>query len=201
MSMWWVTIHQAQRTGARRFSVLGDYMKKSTKGAIAAVGAAALLLGGAGTLAYWNADAAIGGATINAGELKLTDTDGCAGVSWTLDSAEAGASVAFDPGTMHVVPGDVLTKSCNYTIVADGEHLRATATTAGGSKTSGALGVTSTAAFQVEGATVTEVTEENDGEVLTASWSVTVDAANDNSTQLSAAVLSDYVVTLQQVHN
>ena len=48
-------------------------MKKSTKGAVAAGAAAVLLLGGAGTLAFWNADGTAEGGTLTAGTLELTD--------------------------------------------------------------------------------------------------------------------------------
>ena len=42
-------------------------MKKSTKGAVAAAAAGVLLLGGAGSLAYWTADGAADGGSITAG--------------------------------------------------------------------------------------------------------------------------------------
>lgn len=175
-------------------------MKKSTKGALAAVGAAALLLGGAGTLAYWNATATVGGATIQAGELKLTDTDTCANVAWELDGGEDEPNATFDPATDRVVPGDVLTKTCNFGVLAKGEHLRATVEATGGTA-SGALGVTPGGTFTIGGTTVAEITEANDGDVLNATLTLTVDTDNDNLTQLTNAVLADYVVTLTQEHN
>ncbi|MGO3148182.1 MAG: alternate-type signal peptide domain-containing protein [Leucobacter sp.] len=175
-------------------------MKKSTKGAIAAVGAAALLLGGAGTLAYWNAEAPVAGGTINAGELKLTDTSDCENLPWTLDGGEDAAGVSFDPDTDLVVPGDVLTKTCDFGILAQGEHLRATTGFTDPTAT-GSLGVTPAASFTIGGDAVTEITEANNGDTLSAVVTLTVNAANDNTTQLTSSVLSDYVVTLTQVHN
>ncbi len=47
-------------------------MNRSTKGAIAAAAAAVLLLGGAGSLAYWSADGEVGGDTITSGSFTLT---------------------------------------------------------------------------------------------------------------------------------
>ena len=42
-------------------------MKQATKGALVAVTAGALLLGGAGTLAYWNVTPVVTGGTISFG--------------------------------------------------------------------------------------------------------------------------------------
>ncbi len=66
-------------------------MKKATKGAIAAAGAGVLLLGGAGTLAYWTADGAAAGSDITAGDLDLT-AGTCSG--WTYASGAAGTGAA-----------------------------------------------------------------------------------------------------------
>lgn len=88
-------------------------MKKSTKGAIAAAAAGVLLLGGAGTLAYWTAETDTSGTTINSGHLALTGED--CGAGWTLDGG--------DPFTNQpLVPGDTLTKTCTYTLDIAGEH-------------------------------------------------------------------------------
>ena len=46
-------------------------MKKSTKGALAAAAAGSLLLGGAGSLAYWTDAETVGGGSIASGHLKL----------------------------------------------------------------------------------------------------------------------------------
>ena len=88
-------------------------MKKSTKGAVAAGAAAVLLLGGAGTLAYWTDTASTPGATINTGHLDLTALD--CGTGWTLDGG--------DPFVAQLlVPGDTLTKSCTAELDIAGEH-------------------------------------------------------------------------------
>lgn len=92
-------------------------MKKSTKGALAAGAAAFLLLGGAGTLAYWTADGTIEGGTIESGELDLTVPE-CD--DWTLDGG-----AAFDPDVDLLVPGDDLTRVCTLTLTAAGEHIGA----------------------------------------------------------------------------
>lgn len=87
-------------------------MKKTTKGALAAGGAAALLLGGAGTLAYWTDTAEVPGATISSGHLDLAGED--CGDGWTLEGA------AYTDQLL--VPGDTLSKSCTYTLDIAGEH-------------------------------------------------------------------------------
>ncbi|HET6153923.1 MAG TPA: alternate-type signal peptide domain-containing protein [Marmoricola sp.] len=179
-------------------------MNKSTKGALAAAAGGVLLLGGAGSLAYWNDAASVAGGTINSGKLSLTDTTTgtCSSAPWTIDAAESPAGVTFDPATDTLVPGDVLTKHCSYTIGAQGTHLRATVNATGGVAT-GALApaLTVAGAFTVAGAPVTSITSANDGNTLDAAISVTFAPSSDNTTQLTSATLSSYVVSLQQVHN
>ncbi|MDT9592522.1 alternate-type signal peptide domain-containing protein [Nocardioides zeae] len=90
-------------------------MKKTTKGALAAGTAAVLLLGGAGSLAYWTDTATTDGTTIQSGHLKLTDQD-CDG-GWKLDGDTAYANQLL-------VPGDSLTQTCTYRVSVAGEHLK-----------------------------------------------------------------------------
>ena len=62
-------------------------MNKASKGALAALAAGVLLLGGAGSLAFWTDTAEVAGGAINSGELSLTDTTPgtCADADWVLD--------------------------------------------------------------------------------------------------------------------
>jgi alternate signal-mediated exported protein len=179
-------------------------MNKTTKGALAAGAAGALLLGGAGSLAYWTATETVDGASVNSGTLTLTDsTEGgsCAEAPWKIDAGELPASADFDPATELLVPGDVITKTCTYTLGATGTHLRATLGTTGGTASgalSSALTVSST--FKNGTTAVSEVTEADDGATLTAEISVTFQGASGNSTQAQTAALADYVVTLTQAH-
>jgi alternate signal-mediated exported protein len=89
-------------------------MKNSTKGAIAAAAAGVLLLGGAGTLAYWTDTASVDGTTINSGHLKL-DASACNSAAWQLDGPTPYTN-------QKLVPGDTLTKNCNVVIDAAGAH-------------------------------------------------------------------------------
>ncbi len=101
-------------------------MNKSTKGALAASSAAVLLLGGAGSLAFWSDSQDVGSANITSGELDLSAPscadDLLAGThGWQLDGGDA-----FVPGTTKLVPGDTVTRVCDMTLTLTGEHVGAT---------------------------------------------------------------------------
>ena len=180
-------------------------MKNTTKGALAAGTAGALLLGGVGSLAFWTDDGSVPGGSFASGELKLlnADCDGTGdglGTGWFFDGDEAAAGKEYVAGDL-LVPGDVLTKTCTYDIKATGEHFRATLAATGGTD-SGALAgsLAPVASFVVGGVPTATITEANDANVLTATISLTFDSAADDSTQDLTAVLSDYVVTATQIH-
>lgn len=177
-------------------------MKKTTKGALAAGSAAVLLMGGAGTLAYWTADADVDGISVTAGELKIIN-DGCADADWVFDSGETTASKVWAPGDL-IVPGDVLTKECSFEVQATGEHLRATLdVTAPALSGDLAPNLTLDDSFEIDGTPVAdgEITEGNDGDIVEASISVTFNGSSGNGTQDLDGVLSAFELSLQQVHN
>ena len=93
-------------------------MKKSTKGALAGVAAAFLLLGGAGTLAYWTDDAPVDGGEVDSGSISLESVD-CAD-DWTYDDLVGSGTVA------NIVPGDTIVKQCTADLVLVGDHIGAT---------------------------------------------------------------------------
>ncbi|GAA4099470.1 alternate-type signal peptide domain-containing protein [Nocardioides kongjuensis] len=91
-------------------------MKKTTKGALAAGTAAVLLMGGAGTLAYWTDSDTVTGSSITSGHLSL-DASACQGTTgWLLEGAP------FDPSTGTLIPGDTLSKTCNAVVNVKGTH-------------------------------------------------------------------------------
>jgi len=102
-------------------------MKTVTKAAIAASAGVALLLGGAGSLAYWN-DTKVGSSlTIASGNLAIgTIVDG---TGWTLQQNATGIPAAEATGVAYtnqlVVPGDTLTKTVSVPITLTGENMRA----------------------------------------------------------------------------
>lgn len=82
-------------------------MNKLTKAGIATAAGIALLMGGAGTLAFWNDGAGLGGGTVTAGHL-------------TLVSAGDGA---WDEELDFIVPGDTVTYTETLTLSAVGDNL------------------------------------------------------------------------------
>lgn len=102
-------------------------MKNSTKALIAGGIGAALLLGGAGTIAYWT-DAADGGdGTITAGTLDIGTVSGG---GWQIShqgdgTGEPTAPVDFDPATDQIVPGDVLSYTQAIPVTLEGEYIAA----------------------------------------------------------------------------
>lgn len=170
-------------------------MNKTTKGALAAGTAAVLLLGGAGSLAFWSADGTVAGTTINSGELKLGAAD-CG--DWKID----GDSI-FNVTTGKIVPGDTLTKTCTYAITASGDHLDADVDVTTPATASGALSssVEVSGAFTVDGESVTKISSANNTKLLSSTVTVKFPyGVKNNDSQALAGVLSDYVVTATQKH-
>ncbi len=178
-------------------------MRKATKGVLGlAVGAA--LLGGSGTLAYWSDSRPIGGGAITSGHLAIvTDATNTGCASWMLDTGEAPPQT-YAVGN-RLVPGDVLTRSCAFTVDASGNHLRATVGISGVSF-SGAAGnfggkLTATvSAVRLNGSPVTSFTEAADGATLSASVTVTFDSTAGNTTQNLTTFLDTLTLTATQVH-
>ena len=84
-------------------------MNKLTKAAIAGAAGIALLLGGAGSLALWNASDTVSAGAVNTGTLTLTATAG----SWNTAPAKW-------------VPGDSYEYTANVVVTAVGEHIMGT---------------------------------------------------------------------------
>lgn len=191
-------------------------MKKSTKGALAAAAAGTLLLGGAGSLAFWSATDTISGTGVTAGELKLSDDPTCTG--WQFDGSETTADKPYDPATDTIVPGDVLTQSCDYTIIAKGEHLRATLETSSGLSASPLNDYLTTPyptltyktpgpnSAALAGDNVGEIDETADGSVITAELQVAFNPSAGNASQSDGVnqmigSVGDFTITFNQVHD
>lgn len=99
-------------------------MNKLTKGAVAAAAAIALLLGGAGTFANWNATSTAAGGDITAGSLSIAP--GAVAGTWS------DATTDIDLDSYWIVPGDVLTFTQNFEVTAVGHSLPATLALTGG---------------------------------------------------------------------
>ena len=178
-------------------------MKKSTKGAVAAGSAAVLLLGGASTLAYWTDSVETEGTGIASGHLDLTP-DACTS-AWKLDGGA-------DYTTQLLVPGDVLTKSCTYTLDIAGAHFTtADFTVTEPTDVTGAAPLVSEidvdTSVQVEGetqATEAGVTVANGDEVtvdMTITWPY---GSEDNDSNVVAGLvgaLDSITVVVKQNHS
>ncbi len=177
-------------------------MKKSTKGALAAGSAAVLLMGGAGTLAYWSDSDTVDESTVGSGRLDL-EVISCA--DWQLD-AVGGAGGAL--GSREIVPGDSLTKTCTYTLTAEGDHLEAELDVTEPTWT-GDLedDVDTTATFTVDSTAVEPGTPLAfaDGAPRTITAAFTVDfpfgTGVDNTSQDVTATLGDVTLTVTQTNN
>ena len=88
-------------------------MNKFAKGSLAAGAGLVLLLGGAGTLAYWNDTAELTGGTVEAGELSLAPVE------------DAGT---WAPKITTWVPGDQSTYTRTLELVATGDNIQGTIT-------------------------------------------------------------------------
>lgn len=177
-------------------------MRHSVKGVLAAAGAAAALVAGTGTLAFWTDTVKVpGSASIDSGHLSLEDTTvgGCASAPWLLDGG-----ATFTLGSSKLVPGDVLTKTCTWKLHATGDHLTATVDETASTK-SGTLSTALTVAnaVTIAGTPITAVSSADDGSTITGTTTVTVANPNvsDNSTQDEIATIGDYGLTLTQFHS
>ena len=180
-------------------------MKKTVKGILATGAGLALLIGGTGTLAFWTDSKPITGGAINSGHLRLvTDATNTGCGVWKLDSGES-APVSYTVGDP-IVPGDVLTRECAYTVQATGNHLRATVGISavhfsGASSNFGGRLSASVSAVRLNGSPITSFTEAADSGALSADVTVTFDSAAANSTQDLATVLDSLTLTATQVHS
>jgi alternate signal-mediated exported protein len=188
-------------------------MNKLTKGAIAGAAGVVLLLGGAGTFAFWNSTASVAGGSIVAGNLLVANT-GAAGV-WTDQN-----DTVIDIATYRIVPGDTLTFTDDLTVTAVGDNLTATLGLAGGSiapTTVGNAADVALAGYLVDNATLdatgTGISGTSPSYTIVAgtagvSQVVTVSveldfpfgtvAGVENNAKLGSVNLSDMAVTLTQ---
>lgn len=178
-------------------------MKKSTKGALAAGAAAVLLLGGAGTLAFWSDTATIDGGTVDTGTLALSDAECDADWVYADGNANAGATVDL------IVPGDTIAKVCTVEVTATGDNLRAKLETPSTipittSPDAPSLDATARANYAIEGQQIPDlITSANDGDTVTATLEVEFpfgdETTNGNDTQGILAELDELSITLTQV--
>lgn len=190
-------------------------MNKTTKGAVAAAASAALLLGGAGTLAYWSTTGTVTGGSFTTGALEL-DTAACDEAGWTVSNTIEGVTdQPVDLAAFRAVPGDVLAKACDIDIIAEGDNLRAELSIVDGDgesavpNTDGELVMGEAdydvlATFTVDDQTVTTITDEDADtplEVLiTVTFPVRADV-EDNASQDDTLTIDEFTLTAAQVRS
>ena len=190
---------------------MGLDMKRMSKGVIAAGAGVVLLVGGGGTLAYWTETETVPGGNINAGHMNLVPIGADGGCdAWQLDNGED-APFTYTNGNP-LVPGDVLTRECSYTVQAVGNHLRATVGVSDPVfNDADNVDPTNDDFFDnltvdvsdvvIGGQTVSSFTEADDGEVLEATVTVTFNRAAGNNTEDLTTVLENATLTATQVHS
>lgn len=179
-------------------------MHKTTKGALAAAAAVALLTGGAGTLAFWSDADTISTPDLASGGLDITLV---ACPDWTLDDAAV-------LGAREIVPGDTLTRTCTYTITAEGDHLEAELNINKTLVTPDVNGLVDeldlAAVFTINGGAFTNTVVTPATPVAFVDGTYTLSAAmtadfpfgvEDNESQNDVVTLDDIAVTLTQTDN
>ena len=178
-------------------------MKKTTKGTIAIAAAITLLLGGAGSLAYWQESATIGASQVTTGQLKVTVGSTA---TWQVTKYGSTTPTTID-SSYKMVPGDTVTYSVGFTTVAEGTTLKANALVSGGAVTGLPANVSATTAVTYDGAAVSTSPFNVPVGTKTGTVKVTIAWPWGNSTSDLAATmnqtinLASTVVTVTQVAN
>ncbi|MET0862272.1 MAG: alternate-type signal peptide domain-containing protein [Microbacterium sp.] len=169
-------------------------MKKTTAAAVAAAVGAALLLGGAGTLAYWSDTDSSVTQVISSGTLEIGAPAEDAGI-WK-DSA--------DKTITNIVPGDTVTTVVNVPVTLTGENLKAELAVekvdVGANPFSTKLDVSTSVGTGVD---ALELTSESvipaDGVPVTITVTLPFDATEDDIADMTKTLSFDLDYTLTQV--
>ncbi|GAB2449954.1 alternate signal-mediated exported protein [Conyzicola lurida] len=198
-------------------------MNKLVKGAVATAVGAALLMGGAGTFAYWNDSVGITGGTIVAGNLSVVDATPSDGV-WTVQKDGTGTATTVPAIASFVAsPGDRFTYTKTVKINATGNNLVATlaltpgsiaaVTPATAANTALASYLTSTASISATGTGISAgsvagtynvtagaagVTSRDVTLTVVINFPKSTTAGFENNTKLGSVNLSGLAVTLNQ---
>ncbi|GAC81181.1 alternate signal-mediated exported protein, RER_14450 family [Gordonia malaquae] len=162
-------------------------MNKVTKGALAAAAGAAILAGGAGTMAAWNSSDDIAGGNISAGQLNITQVGTG---SWSVQSGGP-----FDPNTDKLAPGAVVVYTADYNITAEGVGLTATLSANEVSGSTGDANLLADLDVEIVNTGNNTITSSGTRQIQT---KVTFNEDSDNSTQNKSVSLAGVTVLLQQ---
>lgn len=185
-------------------------MNKLVKGSIAGAAGIALLLGGVGTLATWNSAVTVSApGSITAGTLDIAAAVGTiVGDGWKLGSAATVAS----PSSFKIVPGDTVTYTKTFTVIATGDNLSAgialgtlaiaPVNSATAADTALAAALTKSATFKVDGVTTASISPTSGTQVIvvtaTIAFPKSTTAGAENSSKTGAVSLSNFSITLTQ---
>jgi alternate signal-mediated exported protein len=177
-------------------------MNKFTKASIATGAGIVLLLGGAGTLAYWNDSAEVGAGSITAGTLAI---DSVAAGNW-YEASDLGTPI--DPDTFLVVPGDSLVYIESFEVTATGDNLEASIVADASDIDTGAWGadLTASTALSIGGAAVSSIDSDNDGATVEVRVTLSfdfdstlgADAPVNNGTQGAVVNFDDLAIVVTQ---
>ncbi|MGV8884218.1 MAG: alternate-type signal peptide domain-containing protein [Microbacteriaceae bacterium] len=180
-------------------------MNKLVKGAIATAAGIALLMGGAGTLAFWSDAENITGGTITAGNLDISTP----ATAPATDGWKSGTT-AINLATYKIIPGSTITYTKTFNVTAVGNGLTATAalgnqsiagTTTSAADVALANRLTKTAAFTVGGVSTSTVSAAAGTQTVVVTVSITFTdgtAVVDNPAKLGSVNLSNFDLTLTQ---
>lgn len=178
-------------------------MNKATKGTVAIAAAITLLLGGAGSLAYWQESASVAATSVSTGQLHVTVPT--TGSTWTVKkNTTATATPITNISTFKMVPGDIVTYTVPFTTTAEGDNLTATGTVAWGAAATLPAGMTSSTSGTYNSvafagttfAVVKQATPVNGQLVFTLTWDF---GTTGNTTGMSQTInLAATTVTVQQ---
>ncbi|MBX3193619.1 MAG: alternate-type signal peptide domain-containing protein [Schumannella sp.] len=188
-------------------------MNKFTKASIATGAGIVLLLGGAGTLAYWNDSATTGAGSITSGTLDISSYAGT-GAGWFDVSADnSSAPESISTSTFRVVPGDTLRYVEWFTISATGDNLVADLAVNADDVLDGLSDdwsvndwVDATTTFDLydatgvtqEAAGISEIDSSDNGKRVRVTFEIDFDNAATNDTQTDVLNLGALEVTLTQ---
>jgi alternate signal-mediated exported protein len=165
------------------------------KGTAAAAAGVAVLLGGAGTFALWNADLEVGNADkVTAGELKVAEyTAG----SWT--DANKGDAVIDSIADFRMVPGDTLVREDSASVIAYGDNLVIEADITNQATIASEFGGDVTVDVEVDPSTLNTDTQTPQTLPVTVTVSYAKDGTSGNDGQTAEVDLSTIEVALTQL--
>lgn len=181
-------------------------MKKSTKGTLAIATGIVLLLGGGGSLAYWQGSAQVSAATIQTGELSVNLTSGA---TWQVKRGSTTTDITSTLASFKMVPGDTVIYTVPFQTKANGTNLTAGGTVNWGGYTSIPAHLTSSVAGTYNSAAITAGAftvasgTANGSLVSTLTWPFGANATNDTAaaTMNQTFNLGATTVTVTQTAN